>query len=85
MRSYTCEEDLQLCFKHVTHFFGYCSYYSRAPEPRGYGVFYDLWRETVLASACEPEQKANYHQRAMKRPRQKTIKIACTLLGHNLA
>ena len=51
------------------------------PSPRGYGVFYDLWRETVLASACE-QQKATYHQRAMKKPHQKTITIACILLGH---
>jgi len=55
------------------------SYYNRAP--RGYGVFYDLWRETVLASACE-QQKATYHQRAMKKPHQKTIKIGCVLIGH---
>ena len=55
--------------------FFYYRYYNRAPK--GYG---ELWKETVLASAYQ-QQKANY-QRAMQRPNQGTIKIACGLIGH---
>jgi len=54
------------------------SYYNRAP--RGYGVFFALWRETVLAGAYE-QQQTNY-QRAMERPHHGVVKIACVLIGH---
>ena len=55
-----------------------CSYFNRAPK--GFGGFYDLWKETVPALTYE-QQKANY-QRAMQKPHQGTIKIAYVLIGH---
>ena len=60
-------------------FFSCCSLFNRAPK--GYGGFYDLWKETVLAMTYE-QQKANSGRRAMQKPHKGTIKIACVLIGH---
>lgn len=54
------------------------SQYNRAP--RGYGVFSEFWRETVLASAYE-QPKGNC-QRPLKKPPQGAVKIACLMLQH---
>ena len=62
----------------IPGFFSCCSYFNRAPK--GFGGFYDLWKETVLGMIYE-QQKANY-RRAMQKPHKGTIQIACVLIGH---